>query len=101
MRATRPRVLLVCKFQNIIIIIIIIINIIIIPFYMYAIIPFVPFLLPLNSLLVPPCTIFLHAVMERDLQYLFLHPLEVFSPVTTFFSKCIQTPWYIYLLSGI
>ena len=41
------------------------------------------------------CLVLLHAVTHADLQYVFLQPLYVFSPVTIFISKFTQISRYI------
>ena len=41
------------------------------------------------------CLVLLHAVTYADLQYVFLQPLYVFSPVTIFISKFTQISRYI------
>ena len=59
-------------------------------YYYYTVTPHSPF--------DPFLVVFLQGVWDCDLQYVFLHPLNFFFPVTFFNSKLIQTSNFIYLL---
>jgi len=60
-------------------------------------IPFDSFLLSHNSQLPSLCLLFLQVLTEGDLQYVFIHPLYVFPPVTKIISNFIKTLVYIYI----
>jgi hypothetical protein len=80
--------------KNIIIIIIIII-ITIISIISFLVLVNSPFPASSQLQLAAFCLVFLQAVMDGDLLYMFLHALCVFSSVTIFISKFIQTSIYI------